>query len=328
MGNAFGEGNTFVVPDIPRIAKINKISMENESIKISLVIPCFNESQGVAKTLDEILDHTSKLNGLEIIFVNDGSTDETGKFLSKRSAELHKVRYLENQFNQGYGASLKKGILSAKGEIIVITDADGTYPAEEIPELLHLLKNCDMVVGARIGKNVRIPIIRRPAKWLLLQYARWMARADIKDLNSGLRAFRKSDAFKFFHLLPQGFSFTSTITLAMHIDGFNVVYHPIDYRKRLGKSSIRPIHDTLAFFTLVLKTTMYFRPLQVFGSLSVLFLLTSLLVGISGKLYFGTVPDVATVSLVSTGLIFLGLGLIGDLINTSFRILRSQGKSD
>ena len=114
----------------------------------------------------------------------------------------------------------------------------------------------------------------------------------------------------------------------MHIDGLNVDYHPIDYRKRLGKSSIRPIHDTLAFFTLVLKTTMYFRPLQVFGSLSVFFLLASLLVGITGKLFLGAVPDVATVSLVSTGLIFLGLGLIGDLINTSFRILRSQGKSD
>ena len=153
-----------------------------------------------------------------------------------------------------------------------------------------------------------------------------MSRADIKDLNSGLRAFRKAEALQFFHLLPQGFSFTSTITLAMHIDGLNVVYHPIDYRKRLGKSSIRPIHDTLAFFTLVLKTTMYFRPLQVFGSLSVLFLITSLFIGITGKLYFGAVPDVATVSLVSTGLIFLGLGLIGDLINTSFRILRSHGK--
>ena len=185
-----------------------------------------------------------------------------------------------------------------------------------------------MVVGARIGKNVRIPLIRRPAKWLLLKYARWMSQADIKDLNSGLRAFRKAEALQFFHLLPQGFSFTSTITLAMHIDGLNVVYHPIDYRKRLGKSSIRPINDTLAFFTLVLKTTMYFRPLQVFGSLSVLFLITSLLIGITGKRCFGAVPDVATVSLVSTGLIFLGLGLVGDLINTSFRILRSQGKSD
>ena len=154
-----------------------------------------------------------------------------------------------------------------------------------------------------------------------------MARADIKDLNSNY-VFRKAVALQFFHLLPQGFSFTSTITLAMHIDGLHVVYHPINYRKRLGKSSIRPIRDTFAFFTLVLKTTMYFRPLQVFGSLSIFFLLTSLLVGITGKLYLGAVPDVATVSLVSTGLIFLGLGLIGDLINTSFRILRSQGKSD
>ena len=99
----------FRVPDIPQIAKINKISMENESIKISLVIPCFNESQGVAKTLDEILVHTSKLNGLEIIFVNDGSTDDTGKFLSnEKTAEISKAQYLENQFNQGYGASLKR----------------------------------------------------------------------------------------------------------------------------------------------------------------------------------------------------------------------------
>ena len=154
---------------------------------------------------------------------------------------------LQNNTNKGYGASLKKGILAAKGDFVVITDADGTYPSEEIPNLLDLLKTCDMSVGARIGTDVNIPLIRRPAKWVLLCYARWMARADIKDLNSGLRAFRKADALKFLHLLPQGFSFTSTITLAMHIDGLNVDYHPIDYRKRLGKSSIRPIHDTLAF---------------------------------------------------------------------------------
>ena len=316
MGNAFGEGNTFEVPDIPQIAKINEIPMENESIKISLVIPCFNESQGVIKTLDEILDHTSKLNGLEIIFVNDGSTDDTGKFISKKTAELPKVQCLENQFNQGYGASLKKGILSAKGEIIVITDADGTYPAKEIPKLLDLLKNCDMAVGARIGNKVQIPFVRRPAKWALLKYARWMARSDIKDLNSGLRAFRKKDALRFFPLLPNGFSFTSTITLAMHVNGMQVCYHPINYNKRIGISSIRPICDTLAFFSLVLRTTMYFRPLQVFGTLSGILFGLAIGVGLLGKLYLGEVPDVATTSLVSTSLIFLGLGLIGDLINT------------
>ena len=297
-------------------------------IQTSVVIPCFNEALGVNKTLNEIFDVFNSQKDFEVIIIDDGSTDETLAQLHKIALERPRLKILQNNTNKGYGASLKKGILAAKGDFVVITDADGTYPSEEIPNLLDLLETCDMSVGARIGPDVNIPLIRRPAKWVLLCYARWMARADIKDLNSGLRAFRKADALQFFHLLPQGFSFTSTITLAMHIDGLNVIYHPIDYRKRLGKSSIRPIRDTLAFFTLVLKTTMYFRPLQVFGSLSVFFLVTSLLVGISGKLYLGTVPDVATVSLVSTGLIFLGLGLIGDLINTSFRILRSQGKSD
>ena len=297
-------------------------------IQTSVVIPCFNEALGVNKTLNEIFDVFNSQKDFEVIIIDDGSTDETLAQLHKIALERPRLKILQNNTNKGYGASLKKGILAAKGDFMVITDADGTYPSEEIPNLLDLLETCDMSVGARIGPDVNIPLIRRPAKWVLLCYARWMARADIKDLNSGLRAFRKADALQFFHLLPQGFSFTSTITLAMHIDGLNVIYHPIDYRKRLGKSSIRPIHDTLAFFTLVLKTTMYFRPLQVFGSLSVFFLVTSLLVGISGKLYLGTVPDVATVSLVSTGLIFLGLGLIGDLINTSLRILRSQGKSD
>ena len=216
---------------------------------------------------------------------------------------------------------LKKGIRQAKGEIIVITDADCTYPANQIPVLLTELDSFDMAVGARIGNNVQIPFVRRPAKWALLKYARWMARADIKDLNSGLRAFRKGDAIRFFPLLPDGFSFTSTITLAMHVNGMQVCYHPIDYNRRIGKSSIRPIRDTLAFFSLVLRTTMYFRPLQVFGTLSGLLLACALGVGVLGKLYLGEVPDVATMSLVSTSLIFLGLGLIGDLLNVSRKMM-------
>ena len=148
-----------------------------------------------------------------------------------------------------------------------------------------------------------------------------MAKADIKDINSGLRAFRKKEAFRFFPLLPQGFSFTTTITLAMHVNGLQVHYFPIDYHKRIGKSSIRPFRDTLAFFSLVLRTTMYFRPLQVFGSLSGILFVAALGTGVLGKFYFGEVPDVATVSLVSTSLIFMGLGLIGDLLNVSGKII-------
>jgi glycosyltransferase involved in cell wall biosynthesis len=289
---------------------------DSKEVTISIVIPCYNEAGGVTDSLNEVCKALQKHDDIEIITVNDGSTDKTPAILDGYAAQTSEMYVIHNDSNIGYGASLKRGIRKAKGEIIVITDADGTYPASSIPELLEELKKCDMAVGARIGPNVEVPLVRRPAKWVLLHYARWMARADIKDLNSGLRAFRKNDAFRFFPLLPEGFSFTSTITLAMHVNGMRVSYLPINYRKRIGKSSIRPIRDTLAFFTLVLRTTMYFRPLQVFGTLSGLMLGSAFGIGVLGKLFLGEVPDVATVSLVSTSLIFLGLGLIGDLVNT------------
>jgi len=286
-------------------------------IQTSVVIPCFNEALGVKKTLAEIFQVLDETTDFEIIAVDDGSSDETFSLLQEIASRSTQLKVLQNKINKGYGTSLKRGIREAKGEIIVITDSDGTYPASAIPELLDELKECDMAVGARIGPNVQVPLVRRPAKWVLLCYARWMARADIKDLNSGLRAFRKKDALRFFPLLPEGFSFTSTITLAMHVNGMQVSYLPINYRKRIGKSSIRPIRDTLAFFSLVLRTTMYFRPLQVFGSLSGFLIASSIAIGVIGKIYLGEVPDVASVSLFSTGLIFLGLGLIGDLVNVS-----------
>ena len=210
---------------------------------------------------------------------------------------------------------LKKGILAAKYDSIVITDADGTYPNERIPELIKGLEKNDMVIGARIGKNVQIPTLRRPVKWLLLQYARWMSRADIKDLNSGLRSMKKDKVFKFWNMLPNAFSFTSTITLSMHIEGLNVSYLPINYHARIGSSSIKPIQDTLRFFSLVLRTVMYFKPLQVFGTMGLVMLGAAIGTGITSKILIGEVPDVIAVSLFSTGSVFIGLGLLGDLIN-------------
>ena len=292
------------------------MTTNKKQINVSIVIPCYNEAGGVTDSLNEVCKALRKHDDFEIITVNDGSLDETPAILDKYAAHNSFVRVIHNESNIGYGGSLKRGIREAKGDVIVITDSDGTYPASFIPELLEELKKYDMAVGARIGQNVQVPLVRRPAKWVLLCYARWMARADIKDLNSGLRAFRKQDALRFFPLLPEGFSFTSTITLAMHVNSMRVAYLPINYRKRIGQSSIRPMRDTLAFFSLILRTTMYFRPLQVFGTLSGFLLASAIGVGVAGKFLLGEVPDVATVSLVSTSLIFLGLGLIGDLVNT------------
>ena len=297
------------------------MTTNKKQINVSIVIPCYNEAGGVTDSLNEVCKALRKRDDVEIITVNDGSSDKTPAILDKYASQKPSVRVIHNQLNIGYGASLKRGIREAEGDLIVITDSDGTYPASSIPELLEELKEYDMAVGARIGPPVQVPLVRRPAKWVLLCYARWMARADIKDLNSGLRAFRKKDALHFFPLLPEGFSFTSTITLAMHVNGMRVAYLPINYRKRIGQSSIRPISDTLAFFSLVLRTTMYFRPLQVFGTLSGFLLASAIGVGVAGKFFLGEVPDVATVSLVSTSLIFLGLGLIGDLLNVSRKMI-------
>ena len=142
-----------------------------------------------------------------------------------------------------------------------------------------------------------------------------MTGADIKDINSGLRAMWTKHVHQFWFMLPDAFSFTSTITLAMHVNRMRAKYIPIDYARRVGKSSIKPIRDTLRFFSLVLRTVMYFRPLQILGSISLALVTGAVLVGVLGRIYLKEVPDVATSALFSTGVIFLGLGLIGDLIN-------------
>lgn len=298
--------------------------MENKTkeFKFSIVVPCYNEANAVAQTVDQISQTLKEWNNekdtilsFEMIFINDGSKDETSTELSKLTEKYKSLKLIDSKVNCGYGASLKKGILASKYDSIVITDADGTYPNERIPELVKGLEKNDMVIGARIGKNVQIPTLRRPVKWLLLKYARWMSKSDIKDLNSGLRAMRKDQILKFWNMLPNAFSFTSTITLAMHIEGLKVSYIPIDYHARIGSSSIKPIQDTLRFFSLVLRTVMYFKPLQVFGILGLVMLLSAIVTGFLGRILLGEVPDVVALSLFSTGSVFIGLGLLGDLIN-------------
>jgi glycosyltransferase involved in cell wall biosynthesis len=177
--------------------------------------------------------------------------------------------------NRGYGAALKTGIRRATSELIVITDADGTYPNERIPELVGIAagENADMVVGSRTADDVTYPLIRKIPKWFLRRWASWIAGQNIPDMNSGLRVFRKSVVERFLNILPDGFSFTTTITLAMLTNFYDVRYVPISYAARVGQSKIRPIRDTLHFCQLILRTGMYFAPLRVFLPLAgVLFL--------------------------------------------------------
>jgi glycosyltransferase involved in cell wall biosynthesis len=233
--------------------------------RFSLILPCLNEQGAIAKTISELRATLRGVDGYELIVVNDGSTDNTATILEAEQLADPRLHVISHDRNRGYGAALKSGIRASRSELIVITDADGTYPNHRLPELIEIAANADMVVGARTADDVTYPLIRRIPKVFLRAYAEWIAQRDIPDLNSGMRVLRRSVVERFINVLPDGFSFTTTITLAMLTNRYVVQYVPIGYSARIGKSKIRPIRDTAKFFQLVLRTGMYFAPLRVFG---------------------------------------------------------------
>jgi glycosyltransferase involved in cell wall biosynthesis len=226
---------------------------------VSVVIPAYNEQNAIGEQVKSVRQVLSSHEiTFEIIVVDDGSSDKTADEALNAGAQL-----LHHQDNRGYGASLKTGILAAQYEVIVIIDADGTYPAEYIPEVVAKLDAADMVVGARMGDKVNVPWMRQPAKYFLRKLAAYIAEQPIPDLNSGLRAFRRDCVRQYFPILPNRFSFTSTITLAYLVDDYFVVYMPIDYRRRVGRSKIVPWHF-MDFIVLILRLSMMFNPLKIF----------------------------------------------------------------
>jgi hypothetical protein len=237
---------------------------------------------------------------------------------------------LQHHSNRGYGAAIKTGIRHARYDLIAITDADGTYPNEQIPLLAAHLQtgHYDMVVGARTGEHVAIPLLRRPAKWFIGKLANLVASEPIPDLNSGLRVFRRAAVMEFFDILPEGFSFTTTITLGMLTNGYLVDYLPIDYHRRVGRSKIRPIRDTLNFTQLILRIALYFAPLKLFLPLSGLLLLAAVAWGLFSTLVFQQLADVSTLVIVMTAAQFAAIGLLAELINRRFpsqaRLWRTQ----
>lgn len=281
---------------------------------VSIVIPAYNEQHSISTVLDH-LQTIMAASGLvyEIIVVDDGSTDSTASAIQQHSG----VKLLRHIDNRGYGAALKTGIRYAQNNLIYITDADGTYPNERIPELVERLCSgrCHMVVGARTGTDVHIPPLRRPAKWAISKLANSVAGVAIPDINSGMRIFPRETVLRFFGLLPDGFSFTTTITLGMLLNGYLVEYIPINYHVRVGKSKIKPIRDTLNFIQLILRIGLYFAPLKIFLPASAALLLLALVWGVFSAAVLGRLADVSTLVMVMAAVQIAVVGLLAELIN-------------
>ena len=288
--------------------------MESPQIEVSFLIPAYNEEVSLAATVETILKQARHFKAMEIIVINDGSKDRTAEI-----ARTLPVTLIEHDPNRGYGASLKSGLQAAKHPWILIADADGTYPLEDTPRLLEDLEKYSMIVGARTGANVNIPLMRRPAKWMITRLAEYLSRVKIPDLNSGFRIFRKDVALRFLPLYPDGFSFTTTITLSMLTNGYRVKFVPIDYLTRTGKSSIHPIRDTINFTILIIRICAYFNPLNVFVPPALMAMLLGVIKGgidYHGEHHLGLL----SVSLVLTGIQMLFIGLVADLIDKRMKL--------
>lgn len=284
----------------------------------SIVIPCYNECGAIAETVEHILGlmEADSHAEIDLIVVDDGSVDGSSELLDSLLASHPEapLRVIHHRRNLGYGAALKSGIMRSRADYICITDSDGTYPNERIPELVRLAVNHDMVVGARIGQDVTYSKIRSIPKLILVPWVSFLCGGKVPDMNSGLRVFRREVALKYLPLLPDGFSFTTTITICLMRNRYDVHFVPIRYTARIGKSHIKPFRDTLRFVQLICRTGMYFAPLRLLTPLIILFAVLTSFSGLYDALVLRNLTD-KTILLAVTALNVFIFALLADMID-------------
>jgi len=284
---------------------------EPDPVDVSVVLPVFNEAGHV---LDEVKRIRAGLERspyrFEIIVVDDGSTDGSTEQLS----EIEGVRLIRFGHNRGTGSARKAGTRAARAPVVVWTDADMTYPNEEIPGLVGELEGWDQVVGARTSEQGSARALRVPAKWFMRKLASYLTGTRIPDLNSGFRAFRAPVADQFLHLLPAGFSCVSTMTLSFLANGYTVKHVPIEYSIRAGKSKFSWWSDSRRYLTQVIRMVMSYDPLRVLMPPGVVLMLVGLL-----KVVFDLVNHpfriaVDTLLILSAAVQIVVVALLADLI--------------
>jgi polyisoprenyl-phosphate glycosyltransferase len=285
---------------------------------VTIVLPCFNEEGHVIAEIERIsaaMDASGY--SYELMCVDDASTDETLARLYEAAPRFPEMEVVHFHRNGGSGTVRRIGTQRARGEIVVWTDADMTYPNERIPELVQILEKdptIDQVVGARTSEQGTYKLLRVPAKWFIRKFAERLTGAKIPDLNSGLRAFRREVSLPYLRLLPPGFSCVTTITMSFLANQHELYFLPIDYYKRAGKSKFKFGKDAYRYILQILRMTMYFNPLKALLPLA----LTLLGIGIVKGIYDVSTHDFKiatdTVLVFITGLLIASIALLADLI--------------
>jgi len=295
---------------------------KNDKLEISIIVPAYNEADGIKGTVEELIAFVG-MKPWEIVVVNDGSTDKTGIILDS----FKEIKVIHHPYNKGYGASLKTGVRNASSDVIVFFDGDGQHRPEDISVLLEQLPAYDMVVGQR-NKDSKQEWIRKPGKWILSKVANILSERKIPDLNSGMRAIKKHIIMRMLDIFPDGFSFSTTSTIAFFKLGFNVGYVPITVRKRIGKSSVRQIKHGPGVLLLILRLISLFSPLRIFINVSVALFIVGFAYQIEEIIRRGWhIVNGALLLIISGRLVFL-FGLVADQLSSLRLSLWNLRKGD
>ena len=285
---------------------------------VTIVLPCYNEQDHVIDEVERIckaMDASG--HTYELMAVDDKSTDGTLARLYEAAPQYPNMRVVPFQHNSGSGTVRRIGSQQARGDIVVWTDADMTYPNERIPELVDILDKdpaVDQVVGARTTEEGTHKALRVPAKWVIRKIAEKLSDSSIPDLNSGLRAFRREVSLPYLRLLPPGFSCVTTITLAFLCNQHPVQYLPIDYAKRAGTSKFHFTKDAYRYILQVLRMIMYFNPLRVLMPVALWLLGIGVVKAIVDQVRQPFYLPSNTVLIFVAGMIIGSMALLADLI--------------
>ena len=281
------------------------------AVDVSIVLPVFNEAGHLGREVERIREAMdASPYEYEILVVDDGSTDGGVAELE----DMDDIRLVAFEQNRGSGAARRAGTSLARGDVVVWTDADMTYPNDLIPALVGLLPGWDMVVGARKSEGGSHKLFRVPIKWAIRMLASFLTMTRIPDLNSGFRAFRRVVAGQYLHLLPSGFSCVTTLTMSFLSNGYSVRYTPIEYAARAGRSKFHWWKDTALYIRQVLRMVLLWNPLRFFAPVGVTLGVSGL-----GKLLYDLVTKdlrvaTNTVTLLLSAVAVLLLALGADLL--------------